>query len=487
MTSPEHRDDPGPLNLPPARAARAYGFAFLLVAAATILAEAIVQVFGITRLAPIFLAPVLIAAVKLGTRPAFFTAALAFLIYNFYVVQPRFTLSLDSPEEFLTLAMFLGLALMTGRLAGRVRDEAIHAKARARTLGALFESSRQLSSTDQEEALRGQLAHQIAAAAEGEAEVLYEGRSWRSGRTPDSEIQSPWASRVLAADGVELGLARWRSAGSTHGDADDVQGLVQVLVDVGAAAIARSRLAAEKAQVETVAKTERLRTALLSSISHDFRTPLTAILTSVSSLREFGDRFEPQIRDDLLSTIEEEGERLNRYVSGLLNMTKLESGALDVVSGPAPIGEILDRLMRRLQARAGSRRLRMDLDDKSLCARADPFLLEQALANVLENAVRFGPDGSLIEVRGAVSLGRVVLEIVDEGPGVPIEERERIFDKFYRAGLQTPLQPGTGLGLSIARGMIEAMNGQIWARDRPDGKTGLSVMISLAEMVDDED
>jgi two-component system sensor histidine kinase KdpD len=462
-----------------------YLAALIYVAVAVVIAEGFYRLLGFTRLSPVFLAPILVAAVTLGTRPAFFAAALAFAVYNFYVVEPRFTFSLDSPQEFLTLIMFLAVALLTGWLAGRVRDEGVHSKARARTMGALFEASRQLSSTDQEEALRAHLAQQVAAAAKGEAELVHQDRVWRATAEP-VPATTEWMSRPLLADGVEMGLARWRSAEPPERGAAEVQGLVQVLVDVGAAAIARSRLAWEKGQIETVARTERLRTALLSSISHDFRTPLTAILTSISSLREFGDRFEPQVRDDLMSTIEEEAERLNRYVANLLSITKLESGALDVETGPAPLAELLDRLVRRQRARAGGRTLTLALADKRLCARGDVFLLEQALANVLENAVRFSPDGSLISVRAGGGEGRVQVEIVDQGPGVPSAERERIFEKFYRAQGPGANTPGTGLGLSIARGMVEAMDGRIDAHARVDGAPGLRVVVDLPAMDLDE-
>lgn len=462
-----------------------YLAALFYVALAVVTAELLYRSLGYTRLSPVFLAPILVSAVTLGARPAFLAAALSFVLYNFYVVEPRFTLSLDSPQEFMTLAMFLAVALLTGGLAGRVRDEGVRSKARARTMGALFEASRQLSATDQEEALRIHLAEQIAAAAKGEAEVLHNDRVWRAA-TAAVRSDAPWMSRPLLADGVDMGRARWRSADFPDRGADEVQGLVQVLVDVGASAIARSRLAWEKGQIETVARTERLRTALLSSISHDFRTPLTAILTSISSLREFGDRFDPGVRDDLMSTIEEEAERLNRYVANLLNITKLESGALDMESGPAPVAELLDRLIKRQRNRAGARTMTLALDDKRLCARGDVFLLEQALANVLENAARYSPDGSVIEVRAAGEDGRVQIEILDQGPGVAPDERERIFEKFYRAQ-GAPGQPsGTGLGLSIARGMIEAMDGRIEAGPRADGAPGLRVTVNLAAMDPDE-
>ena len=459
--------------------------ALCYVGVAVLIAEGLYRFYGFTRLSPIFLAPILVSAVTLGTRPAFAAAALSFIIYNFYVVEPRFTLSLDSPQEYLTLAMFLAVALLTGGLAGRVRDAAVESQARARTLGALFEASRQLSTTDQEDALRAHLAEHIAAAAKGEAEIVYQDRVWSAAAEPVPD-SAQWVSRPLIADSVEIGRARWRSAGLPARGAAEVQALVQVLVDVGAGAIARSRLAWEKGQIETVARTEQLRTALLSSISHDFRTPLTAILTSISSLREFGDRFDPGVRDDLMSTIEEEADRLNRYVANLLSITKLESGALDVVSIPTPLGELLGRLVKRQRTRAGDRTITLKLENPSLCVRGDAFLLEQALANVVENAVRYSPAGSTVAVRAYAEGERVGIEVTDQGSGVPEAERERIFEKFYRVQGQGGGQPGAGLGLSIARGMVEAMDGSIVASVRNDGQRGLQVTVELPRANGDE-
>jgi K+-sensing histidine kinase KdpD len=462
---------------------RAYAFAFLLVAASGLIAELVYRQFGITRLSPVFLAAVLVSAVTLGARPALFAAVLAFAAYNFYLVEPRFTLRLDSPEEMLMLPLFLTVALLTGGLAGRVRDEADRSKARARTMAILFEASRQLSSTDEEDALRQHLAEHIAAAAKGEAQVLYGGRTWAAGSSGRGTADEGWSERPLLADGVDLGEARWRPADAPPAGTDEVQGLMRVLVDLGASAIARNRLAAEKSQVETIARTERLRTALLASVSHDFRTPLTAILTSTTSLRTFGDRFNPGERDDLLSTIQEEAERLNGYVANLLSFTKLEAGALEAERAPIHLHEIVGRLLKRYRSRAGGRVLALNLGPEPLDARGDAFLLEQALSNVLENAIRFSVAASIIEIRARRDAAAVVIEILDEGPGVPAGEEERIFEKFYRCGV-TPHQ-GTGLGLSIAKGMVEAMGGRIAARGRPGG-VGLCVWIELPARPSDE-
>ncbi|MCX7588971.1 sensor histidine kinase, partial [Phenylobacterium sp. 58.2.17] len=284
-----------------------------------------------------------------------------------------------------------------------------------------------------------------------------------------------WRLRPLRADGQALGLAAWRSTGRLH--ADDDERLVDVLVDMAAAAIARSRLSGAQAEIQARERTDQLRHALLSSISHDLRTPLAAILASASSLREFGDRFDAAVRDDLTLTIQEEAERLNLFVGNLLNMTKLEAGALSIEPVSFGMSEVVGRVVQRLGKRAGDRELVAGAGGGDLAALGDPILAEQALANVVENAVRFSPNGARIDVCAARAGGQVVVEVQDEGPGVPDADLARIFDKFYRSPATAAGQQGTGLGLSITRGLVEAMGGAVEARARADGRPGLVVAL----------
>lgn len=300
----------------------------------------------------VFLAGVLVTAVTLGSGPAYFAAALAFLVYNIYLVEPRFSFQLVSPEDILLLIVFAAVAILTGRLAGRVRDEMRRAESRARTAATLFEASQDVSALDTEAAIRDRLAGHIARAATGAALVWDQtgsafstsdapppddlralARSWPSLEPSRRALEfGDWRVRPLRANGEDLGAAAWRITERTGSEVEEQ--LIAVLVELGAAAIARARLSGVRAEVQAAARTEQLRNALLSSISHDLRTPLAAILASASSLREFGDRFSPAVQSDLVQTIEEEADRLNRYVANLLNMTKLESGALTLDLGP---------------------------------------------------------------------------------------------------------------------------------------------------------
>lgn len=466
-----------------------YAAALLIVVACTAVAEFLYRVLHTNRLSTVFLAAVLITAVRFGSGPAYFAAVIAFGIYNFYLVEPRFTLNLGSAEDVLLLVLFLAVAMLTGRLAGRVRDQAATAQSRARTAGALFEASRNFSGLNDEEAIRTELLKQVSQAAGGPALMSTQGRisTWPDGVVvpdmvagaldePRATVAPGWRMRPLATQ-EDLGRVAWREPAS--GTPTDEDPLIDVLVDVGASAIIRARLAAAEAEVRAIAQTERLRNALLSSISHDLRTPLASILASASSLREFGDQFEPAVKEDLLSTIQEEAERLNQFVANLLQMTKLEGGALGVQCSRVNVREVSERVLKRLQRRAGRRQLRVAPECHGLEVRADPNLLEQAIANVVENAIRFSPDGSQVLLTGARLDAFTLVEVSDEGPGVPQEDLCRIFDKFYRSPASAAQVAGAGLGLSIVRGLVEAMDGSVTARESAPGAGGLTVSLLL--------
>lgn len=458
-----------------------YGAALAFTLAATGLSELLYRVFDTTRLSMVFLAGVLITAVTQGAYPGYVAALLSFAIYNVYLVEPRFTFRFASPEDFLVLMMFLATAMLTGGLAGRLRDEASRNMARARATSALFEASRGLSSAEDEMAIRMLVVEQMAAAAKGEAAMLDKDFIWSHPPIRDGEgrLEAPtrpdltepgWRVRQLDADGTSLGSAAWRGA---EGEPDpDSERLIHVLADLGGAAILRARLSADKAELAAAARTEQLRNALLSSISHDLRTPLAAILASASSLKAFGGRFTAEVQADLVDTIEEEAERLNRFVANLLSMTKLESGALVLERQTFGPEEVVSRAAERV--RREGRAVTLDIA-AGAAIEGDPVLLEQALGNVLENAVRYGLDSAPVALRVRKHGDDVLIEAEDEGPGVPAPDHERIFEKFYRSRHSAGSSQGTGLGLSITKGLVEAMGGTVEAGPRHDGRRGLRV------------
>jgi two-component system sensor histidine kinase KdpD len=258
---------------------------------------------------------------------------------------------------------------------------------------------------------------------------------------------------------------------------------VLALLDQGAVAVERATFAAEAADAETLRRSDRLRNALLNSISHDLRTPLSTVLGSATTLLEYGDKIEKPVRRDLLLSIREEAERLNRYVGDLLDMTRLEGGALeprtDLVDVREPLEAAIDRVSRRL----GARTLERDFARQLTMVKADPGLLEQAVVNILENAISYSPDGSRIEVAAHEDPDEVVISIEDQGRGIPRAELERVFDKFRRLDEPTDRGKSAGLGLSIAKGFVEAMGGRIAAVSPVVDGRGARLLISLPKTI----
>jgi len=477
-----------------------YAAAVAWVAVASLVAELLYRALHTTRLSMVFLAGVLLAAVTQGARPGLVAAGLSFVIYDFYLAEPRFQLLLATPEDVLVLVVFLSVALLTGALAGRVRDEARRAKARADTTAVLYDASRELSSTWDEAAIRTLLTAHMTAAAKAPAIVwsadgpqspapadapppslLADTARFAEARGSTDRLEmtaAGWRMRPLRADAPELGVAAWRAAPSAPRTEEDDR-LVNILVDLGAAAIIRARLGAARSEIEALARTEQLREALLSSISHDFRTPLAAILASASSLRDMFDDLDAATRHDLVATIQEEGERLNHFVANLLQMSRLEAGAIEAERQVVDVPEVIDRVAQRFARGRSAGRVHIRAPGAPLRAQGDELLLEHVLVNVVENGLRFSGPEAPVWIDAGRDLGGVRIEVLDEGSGAPEADLKLMFDKFYQGGGEGRREtPGVGLGLSIARGLLSAMHGAIEAANRVDAR-GLRVTITL--------
>jgi two-component system sensor histidine kinase KdpD len=243
-------------------------------------------------------------------------------------------------------------------------------------------------------------------------------------------------------------------------------------------AVERSELATRARAAQLSAETERAKSALLSSLSHDFRTPLAAIVGAGNSLVEFGNRLDPIERTELAHGIVEEGERLHRLLTNVLALTRLEGGGPKVKRTPYALEEVVDSAVRRLGTRIDSRQITVDAPLDTPMASLEPMLTEQLLINVLENAVRYSPSGSPIDVKLRWTESEISVSIADRGPGVPPEDESRIFEKFYRSVSADHRDGGMGLGLAICRAIAQAQDGRVEARNRSGG--GLEVTFSVA-------
>jgi len=248
----------------------------------------------------------------------------------------------------------------------------------------------------------------------------------------------------------------------------DQRRLLDALTDQAALAIERVRLVEDLDRAKRNAETDRLRSALLTSISHDLKTPLAAVLGSAGTLRDLSSKLSDAERADLLGTIIDESERLNRFIVNLLDITKLESGAIVPNAAPYDVREIVGSALRRADKILADHRVELDIAPDLPMLQVDAVLFEQVIFNLLDNAAKYAPLKSTIRIRGWRESKSVALQVLDEGDGIPPTELEHIFDKFYRVQKGDQVRAGTGLGLAISRGFIEAMQGTIVAENRSD-------------------
>lgn len=489
---------------------RGYAVGVTCVIAATGLALLLDRTFERVDLGVIYLTAVLAAGALYGLRPALAAATVAFLTYNFLFLQPKFSFAIGSPTDVLTLIVFWGVALTTGALAGRVREQARAAQRRASAVSALLAASQRLTGIgDRGEAARI-LAEQTAAAAgagavvllpveneltltagapgkpELDAEAMAAARwAWEKGESAGHGTgtlpQARWTFRPLQGVRDRAGVAGIEAAALSAGS--DEEKLALALLDQGAVAVERADLAGQAVETETLRRTDRFRGALMNSVSHDLRTPLSTVLGASTTLIDLGDKLKPAVRADLLLSIREEAERLSRYVGDLLDMTRLEGGGLNIRADWVDVRDVLNAAGKRVARRLGERKLARDFPAQLSLVMVDQGLLEQALVNILENAIAYSPDGSTVELAAYEDRGAVVISIEDEGKGIPTAELERVFDKFRRMEEPSDRTKGAGLGLAIARGFVEAMNGRIAAASPIQDGKGTRILISLPKAV----
>lgn len=489
---------------------RGYAVGAACVVAATGLALLLDRTFERVDLGVIYLSAVLAAGVLYGLKPALAAATIAFLTYNFLFLQPKYSFAIGSPTDFLTLIVFWAVALTTGFLAGRVREQARAAQRRASAVSALLAASQRLTGVGDRTTAARILAEQTAAAAGAgavvllpvndeltlvagaptktplDAEAMAAARwAWEKGEPAGHGTgtlpQARWTFRPLQGVRDRAGVAGIEAAALSPGS--DEEKLALALLDQGAVAVERADLAGQAVETETLRRTDRFRGALMNSVSHDLRTPLSTVLGASTTLIDLGDKLKPEVRADLLLSIREEAERLSRYVGDLLDMTRLEGGGLNIRADWVDVRDVLNAAGKRVARRLGARKMTRDFPAQLSLVMVDQGLLEQALVNILENAIVYSPDGSTVELAAYEDRGAVVISIEDEGKGIPTAELERVFDKFRRMEEPSDRTKGAGLGLAIAKGFVEAMNGRIAAASPiMDGK-GTRILISLPKAV----
>jgi two-component system, OmpR family, sensor histidine kinase KdpD len=453
-----------------------------------------------------FLTAVLICANRFGIWSAALAAFLSFLAYNFFFIEPLYTLTVASPHEFLSLVIFLLVAIVTGSLSGRVREQSDAAGQRITQTQMLFDFSRKLSGTAKLDDVLWAVASQIASAIRGETIVLLaeDGELVIKAAFPPEDSMGPgeWtAARWALSHGEAAGLRTTTlpnahyvfrplrtsrgiagviglRPGATGLSAEDDR-VVEALLDQTTVAIERTLLAGEAAKAEASAESERLRSALLSSISHDLRTPLASILGAVTSLRSLGGKMPEEARADLLSAIEEETSRMSRFVTNLLDMTRLESASLDIKREWVDLGDIVRAATMRAGKAWPQRPLEITIPPDLPLVQGDSGLLEQVVFNLLDNANKYADAGTPTKIAITTGGNQLVLTVSDKGRGIPPEDLERVFDKFYRVKQGDGRSAGVGLGLAICRGIVSALGGTIVAESPISGTRGTRITVRL--------
>lgn len=483
------------------------------VTATTLLGRLIGLFVDLPNISILFLLAVLGASVIGGYLAAFVAAIFSTLAYNFFFIDPLHTFTIAAPHEVFALFVFLAVAVVAGGFASRIREQAEVARVRATALQTLYDFSRKLAGTAKTEdavwlavsQLQASLKRKVALLIARDGELAL-AAAW----PPDSDLEltdltaARWAFDKKEAAGHGTGTLpnsrfEFRPLLGPHGIVGvcgieqaaerldlNAERSLSAILDQTAIALDRARLAEETTEQAARLEGERYREALLSSISHDLRTPLSTITGAVTGLRELGDRMTAENRDDLLQSIEEESGRMSRFVANLLDMTRIEAGTLKPKRDWVDVADVVQSAVDRTRKYAPGRAIETGIAAGLPLIRGDSVLLSQVLFNLLDNAVKYGGDEP-INVYARRDGKDVLISVTDLGRGIPADDLDRIFEKFYRRGKPDGRAPGTGLGLSIARGFVEAMGGRIHAESPALKKRGTRIVMRFPASGEDKD
>ncbi|AQR73389.1 sensor histidine kinase KdpD [Sphingomonas sp. LM7] len=462
-----------------------------LTALVTVIGASIFAAGSITNIGLLYLLPVMVAATRYGVRTGVVTGLASSLAYNFFFIPPTRTFTIQDPQNILTLLVLMGVAVVSSQLAARVRDQAMLAQRSAGQNSALAGFARLLTGVSKRSELGqvlcaevgrlldantvlllpvdGQLVLSAAFPPEDRLEVIEQAAArWAfdhntaAGRGSDTLTASEWLFQPISAGGAVLavmGLARLDAGAPVR---SDQLPLLLSLLDQASLALERIGLEAEMASVTQLKERDRLRAALLSSVSHDLRTPLTTVLGMLAEMRPASDEQEAQ-----LIAARGEAERLSRFVANLLDMVRIESGALHQSIEPVDLAEAAASAVHDLRRILDGHPIGLDISPDLPFVSVDPQLFHHCLINLLENAAKYGDPGAPIIIAARREPGGLTLHVLDEGPGLPPGEEARIFETFTRIE-GSDRKGGTGLGLAIVKGFAEAMGLSVSASNRSD-------------------
>jgi two-component system, OmpR family, sensor histidine kinase KdpD len=458
-------------------------------------------------IAMVYLLAVVIVSSRYAQGPSLIASILSIGVFDFAFVPPYLTFSVSDANYVLTFGVMLVVAIVISRLTSRIRLQAEAAREREQRTAALYAMSRELAATRTADAARSISTHHIGRTFESDvvillpdAEAKLEPRTEGGPASLDDKERGvaswvfdhaqiaglgtstlPAAERLylpLVSSGMTLGVVGVRPS-DTRRFLDPLQRqLLETFVDQSAAALERAMLAERNQRTQVEVEAERLRTSLLSSLSHDLRTPLAGIEGAASSLLDQSESLLPETRRDLAQTILEESRRMTRLVANLLDMIRVETGALEVQKEWQPLEEVIGVALIRLDDKLQDHPVTVELPADLPLVPIDGVLMEQVFINLLDNAIKYTPAGTPITISAANHGGSMIVTVADRGPGVPPGEEEKVFDKFHRAYEGTV--GGVGLGLTICRGIVKAHGGRMWMENRDQGGASFRFSLPLA-------
>src|SRR5437879_4145601 len=483
-----------------------YGWAMAVVALASGAAWLTLPFFELANLVMVYLLGIVVVATRYGRGPSLVASILSVAALDFFFVPPVFTFAVSDVRYLFTFVVMLVVGLVTSGLAARIRLQAAAARHREQRTAALYAMSRELASTRGLDELLTIAMRHISEVFRSQIVVLLPGTV--------GESLVAWGNGQFALDSNELGVAKWvhehhqpaglgtstlpgaaalylplqaprgpvgvlgiRPADRHALDSPDQLHQLETFANQTALAIERAHLADEAQQAQVRIETERLRNSLLSSVSHDLRTPLATITGAATTMLENGTTIDARTRQELLESVREEADRLNRLVQNLLEMTRLESGALQLRKEWHPLEEVIGSALSRLGKELADRRVETHVPPDLPLVPIDDVLIEQVLVNLLDNAVKYTPSSSPIRILATSTGEAVTVEVADHGPGLPRGEEDKVFEKFYRG---RPGGRGAGLGLAISLGIVTAHGGHIWAQNLPEGGVAFLFTLPLA-------
>ncbi|MEO6798547.1 MAG: ATP-binding protein [Rhodanobacter sp.] len=467
-----------------ARVLRSHAGDYLFATAVVLLAFAVAfaadHYFSAANLSLILLTAVLAVAVRKRMTVAVYTAVLCFLGDNFFFTRPRHTLAIDSVDDVLAIGLFLVVALVCSRMATRLSSQVASLRAaqiRARTL---LQLGKQLATATEAASIRKVATLTLRQAMDAQVEVRDEGPSASATAARDGDGADPSGAWVipLVVGTHQHGVIVFPPDTAAVHDHDKCE-LAHAMGQDIALALDRARLAEELEQARVQGETERLRNALLSSVSHDLRSPLASMIGAADTLAVYEMQLPRDERQELLQAILHEGQRLDRYIQNLLDMTRLGHGTLQLHRDWVDATEVVVAATDRLRRFFPELVLQTALPRDTVLLYVHPALIEQALFNVLENAAHFSPPGEAVRIELSLRGALLQIDVIDRGPGIPPDERARIFDMFYSVSRGDGGNKGTGLGLSICRGMIGAHGGSVEALPRDGAGTTIRIILPL--------